>query len=493
MSSSSSSSSSFSSSSRLGEKEVNDALRGVFHTLDSQHNGWITIHDLERVKASEKISPDQLETIFGKADLNQDGKITLQEFCERVGKSAFVLKAQALFCKLDKDHSGGLTRDEVVAHLSTLGQQENAKFVVDMIMRSGDFDHDQKLSFKEFLILLTRVEEHLPILHSLANTGGKAKHGLPLMDPLKDLGRIAVDIWNFDDATAFFKETTTQKVVRTLFCAATAGIIAKTSVAPFQRVKLLFQVTDDAFSMGRAFRRGARIIREEGFLQLWRGNSAVVARTLPYVSIHFLAHDIAEDYLRTHPTESLSAGRKFTAGGFAGVCGTVCTYPLDLIRARLAVGPIYSWQGVFHDIYSRRGIGGFYRGLFVTLAGIIPYTGVAWTVKGKLNDRIRQMKKRKLFALEKLACGACAGLIAQGMTYPLEMVRRRMQMPTSDKLGNSSVRNTLQTLVRKEGFAGLFKGFSLNVIKGPIAIGISFATFDTLKEWFRLDPPMRHR
>uniref|UniRef100_A0A7S2TWQ2 Mitochondrial carrier protein n=1 Tax=Lotharella oceanica TaxID=641309 RepID=A0A7S2TWQ2_9EUKA len=260
--------------------------------------------------------------------------------------------------------------------------------------------------------------------------------------------------------------------------------MAKSAIAPFMRIKLLFQVTDRPFSLESAWGLATGLVRDEGIMSLWRGNSAVLVRTMPYVSIHFLAHDIAEEALRERPGENLSAGRKFAAGAFAGVTGTVCTYPLDLIRARMAVGPVYTWTHLVKDIYGQWGISGFYRGLTVTLAGIVPYTGIAWTIKGKLNESLSGARKRKLTAVEKLACGSTAGLIAQAITYPLEMVRRRMQMPLNEKLGNDSVGGTLRTLVRTEGAQGLFKGFTLNVIKGPIAIGISFATFDTLKEWF---------
>ncbi|GAB5356944.1 hypothetical protein AAMO2058_000331800 [Amorphochlora amoebiformis] len=481
----------------MGKDRSDVALVAIFRTIDRNRNGYVTIEDLRRLKASKHLDPRQLQGIFTSADLDQDGKISKAEFIERVRRSKFFMDAQALFGKLDMDGSGAISREEAIYHLTSsdiTASTTTVKEVVDMMM-AFDLDQDQKLDFTEFLLLLTRVEYHLPILHALANTGGEAKYGLPIMNSLENLEQVAVDIVHFDEvagvSTNIEKDTSTRtkgiyKVFQTLLCGACAGMIAKTAVAPFMRVKLLFQVTDLRFSMYKAADITSKIIRTEGFLSLWRGNSAVLARTLPYVSIHFLAHDLAEDSLRSHPAERLPAISKFIAGAFAGVMGTVCTYPLDLVRARLAVGKATTWEDIGREIYTSRGILGFYRGLSVTLVGIVPYTGIAWTIKGKLNERLREIRNRKLDAAEKLCCGAMAGLVAQACTYPMEMVRRRMQMPISEELGNTSIRQTVRTLVRKEGPGSLFKGFSLNVVKGPIAIGISFATFDTLKEWFGL-------
>lgn len=46
-------------------------------------------------------------------------------------------------------------------------------------------------------------------------------------------------------------------------------------------------------------------------------------------------------------------------------------------------------------------------------------------------------------------------------------------------------RASLRALYNAEGIRGLFKGFSLNVIKGPISFSISLTTFDLLKSWIQ--------
>jgi hypothetical protein len=59
---------------------------------------------------------------------------------------------------------------------------------------------------------------------------------------------------------------------------------------------------------------GSDIVKNDGVTSLWKGNSAMLARSLPYVGIHYLAHDYSEHVLQDYPGQRLSAGRKFAAG-----------------------------------------------------------------------------------------------------------------------------------------------------------------------------------
>jgi solute carrier family 25 protein 42 len=77
--------------------------------------------------------------------------------------------------------------------------------------------------------------------------------------------------------------------------------------------------------------------------------------------------------------------------------------------------------------------------------------------------------------LERLLFGAIAGLFGQSASYPLDIVRRRMQT----RPGYTSILQTMRKVLREEGVMhGLYKGLSLNWIKGPISVGVSFTTFD---------------
>lgn len=78
--------------------------------------------------------------------------------------------------------------------------------------------------------------------------------------------------------------------------------------------------------------------------------------------------------------------------------------------------------------------------------------------------------------------GAIAGFFAQTTSYPLDIVRRRMQTKPKYK----SVLGTLKYVLEREGFLnGLYKGLSMNWIKGPIAVGISFTTFEFVTKFLR--------
>ena len=89
--------------------------------------------------------------------------------------------------------------------------------------------------------------------------------------------------------------------------------------------------------------------------------------------------------------------------------------------------------------------------------------------------------------VHRLAAGALAGLLGQSVTYPLDVARRRMQVATpSVGAGmapgpSASAWSVLVYAVRTEGPGVLFKGLTLNWVKGPMATAVSFFCFDALK------------
>ena len=181
---------------------------------------------------------------------------------------------------------------------------------------------------------------------------------------------------------------------------------------------------------------------------------------------------------------------------------------------RLALLPGATWKSAIRQ-------GGLFQGLVPTMLGIIPYSGTSWTVKQFLHERYNHhfnhgqiqrhplregsgerdqedrgghasmyqgksisMEKVSPNMIESLIMNAIAGLSGQFVTYPLDIVRRRMQMSVKTAGGAPpmGMLATLQDLVASEGLRGLGKGFTLNILKGPITMSISLTAYDMLQK-----------
>jgi len=131
------------------------------------------------------------------------------------------------------------------------------------------------------------------------------------------------------------------------------------------------------------------------------------------------------------------------------------------------------------------------------MLGILPYAGIAFTLNEQAKRRIQNLTGHEPTTIEKIECGALSGLFAQTLTYPLEVTRRRMQtMGVADaavgslglghagkavKPSDLTMLGTIREVLAEQGLAGLFKGVSLNWLKGPVAFSISFTTFDIVQ------------
>lgn len=106
-------------------------------------------------------------------------------------------------------------------------------------------------------------------------------------------------------------------------------------------------------------------------------------RIMPYAALQFTSHEIYKKRLLRDGETHLPPMRRFLAGSMAGATAVAFTYPLDLMRARLAIqhqgAERYHGLGdAFRTIVRHDGPGELFRGLPITLIGIIPYAGIAF-------------------------------------------------------------------------------------------------------------------
>jgi len=195
------------------------------------------------------------------------------------------------------------------------------------------------------------------------------------------------------------------KEIRNIIAGGLAGMMAKSVVAPFDRIKILYQVSSAKFEITKLPGISKRIVQEEGLTALWKGNTATMIRVFPYSGIQFMVFDRCKTYiLRDQESRSssdlkwgLSPLESLFAGMAAGAVSVIATYPLDLTRAQLAVLKMkkgrsssnIGFGGALLNNYRDRGAAGLFRGITPTLMGILPYSGLAFSFNEQAKRKVR--------------------------------------------------------------------------------------------------------
>ncbi|KAL8576726.1 hypothetical protein ACOMHN_025199 [Nucella lapillus] len=289
-----------------------------------------------------------------------------------------------------------------------------------------------------------------------------------------------------------------------------AGCCAKSMVAPLDRVKILMQAQNTHYKDLGVHGTFREVLSKEGTPGLFRGNGVQMIRIFPYAAIQFTAFEQYRQWLKPLFPNHAHLDR-LLAGSLAGLTAILITYPLDVLRSRVAfqvkTGTFKAGlRGMVRLMrHTEGGLRPFYRGIVPSILGMAPYAGISFysftMMKGWCLDNYPDLLCKPcprntgglvLIVPAKLVCGGLAGAIAQTVSYPLDVVRRQLQLGKMHsevkRFEGHSWYKIMVLVYQDHGMSkGLFRGMTINYLRIMPMVGISFTIYEMMKQFLGLD------
>ncbi|XP_041790706.1 calcium-binding mitochondrial carrier protein SCaMC-1 [Chelmon rostratus] len=443
-----------------------------------------------------------------------------------------------LFAKLDSNKDGRVDVSELKAGLAAMGIK-TARGAAQKIVASGDQDKDDGLDFGEFTKYLKEHEKKLRLtFKSLDKNNDGRVDAMEIKQSLADLGldisteeaqkilqsidvdgTMTVD-WNeWREHFLFNPATNLQEIIRywkhstvldigdslaipdefteeekttglwwkQLSAGAMAGAVSRTGTAPLDRMKVFMQVhasKSNKISLVGGFKQ---MLKEGGLTSLWRGNGINVLKIAPETAIKFMAYEQYKKLLSSEPGK-VKTHERFMAGSLAGATAQTAIYPMEVLKTRLTLRKTGQYSGMFDcakKILKNEGVKAFYKGYIPNILGIIPYAGIDLAVYESLKNLwLSQYAKDTANPgiMVLLGCGTISSTCGQLASYPLALIRTRMQAQASVEGSEQLPMNLMvKKIVEKEGFFGLYRGILPNFMKVIPAVSISYVVYEYMR------------
>lgn len=185
------------------------------------------------------------------------------------------------------------------------------------------------------------------------------------------------------------------------------------------------------------------------------------------------------------------AGKAIVAGGVSGAIEICCTYPLEFTKtvAQLDKGGGGA-MGVIRQTMKTSGPAGFYRGLSSMVYFATPKAAIRFSAFEQASNALRDQHTGK--PMFGAATSFIAGLIAGTMeaivvTTPQETIKIkliddafRQEVPRFNGFFHG-----VSTIIKEEGFAGVYAGLAPTIVKVATAQGTRFGVFHYIPPEYR--------
>lgn len=168
----------------------------------------------------------------------------------------------------------------------------------------------------------------------------------------------------------------------------------------------------------------------------------------------------------------------FTVGCGSGILSTLATYPFDLLRTRLVANDSHkflSMSKACRDIYEQKGLTGFFAGIHPSMISIMASSGFFFCTYSLARDAttyINDHYHRQVWGVEAV-CGFVAGATSKAITFPLDTIRKRLQINI-----HRSASEMLLTHWKLHGARGFYRGFGVSLLKTAPTSALSISVYE---------------
>ncbi|CAL9144767.1 mitochondrial carrier protein MTM1-like [Musa acuminata AAA Group] len=249
-----------------------------------------------------------------------------------------------------------------------------------------------------------------------------------------------------------------------------------------------------------------KVVRQEGFVRLWRGTNAGLALAVPTVGIYLPCYDIFRNWIEEFTAcnaPTLTPYAPLFAGSFARSLACVACSPIELARTRmqaykeLQIGakPPGMWKTLLDVLSSLRSTNNnhnlqgyriLWTGVGAQLARDVPFSAICWStlepIRRRLLSRFGEEGNAASVLGANFSAGFVAGSIAAAATCPLDVAKTRRQIEKDPSRAlNMTTRQTLVEVWRTGGIKGLFTGVGPRVGRAGPSVGIVVSFYEVVK------------
>ncbi|XP_063084266.1 mitochondrial adenyl nucleotide antiporter SLC25A25 isoform X8 [Cavia porcellus] len=397
------------------------------------------------------------------------------------------LRLWTLFQALDINRDGGLCVNDLAVGLRRLGLHRT-EGELRKIVQAGDKDLDGQLDFEEFVHYLQDHEKKLRLVFkSLDKKNDGRIDAQEIMQSLRDLG-------------VKISEQQAEKILKSMDKNGTMTIDWNEwrdyhLLHPVENIPeiILYWKHSTIFDVGENLTVPDEFTVEERQTGMWwrhlvaGGGAGAVSRTCT-APLDRLKVLMQIKRLVGSDQETLRIHERLVAGSLAGAIAQSSIYPMEVLKTRMALRKTGQYSGMLdcaRRILAKEGVAAFYKGYVPNMLGIIPYAGIDLAVYETLKNTWLQRYAVNsadpgVFVL--LACGTISSTCGQLASYPLALVRTRMQAQASiEGAPEVTMSSLFKHILRTEGAFGLYRGLAPNFMKVIPAVSISYVVYENLK------------